>query len=112
MAKICDDCGVYVVKPDGRREYASFLEVSIGELYAFNLDPEEGVLYISTSRENVEILKRQIGEISEEGADLTLLRLLHDDDINYKFEGVKRIEPFPGIAEYSYLLELEDFTLV
>jgi len=64
----------------------------------YNFNPETGILQISMSSSDLEILLQQVGEIPESGMDLRLqLPLPFGVDGPAMFLNVKRIESIPGV---------------
>ena len=103
MPLIIDETGTYTMRPDGSKEYGglTYLEINGKKLYEFN----EGVLQISVSPNDLEVLLEQIGEIPAEGKDLTLPAPFGLTG-PARFKKVKKIESMPGLKEGEYLMQL------
>ncbi len=104
MALILDEKGIYTPRPDGRN-YGCTTREEINGQTLYNFNPESGILQISMSLGDLEILLRKVGKIPEDGKDIEIqLPLPFGVDGPARFQGVKRIESLPGIEEGRYML--------
>lgn len=103
MPVISDGTGTYTIRPDGTKEYGCMtcFEVNGKKLYDFN--QETGVLQVSMSPSDLEILLEQIGNIPEEGKDLVFPTPIGEPA---RFKSVKKIESIPGIKENDYMMKI------
>ncbi len=107
MGLISDRSGTYVPREDGTRDYGTMTSAKINGQELYNFDQEKGVLQISMSPEDLEILGKQIGEIPKTGKDL-ILPTPYGLDGHARFKGVKSIETMPDVKEGEYLMVLEE----
>lgn len=107
MGLITDGSGTYVPRPDGTRDYGTMTSAKINGQKLYNFNPETGVLQVSMSSEDLELLGQQIGEIPETGKDL-VLPIPYGIEGPARFKGVRSIEPMPEVKEGEYLITLEE----
>lgn len=98
MPLISDGTGTYTIKPDGTKEYGCTTSFKINGKKVFDFDQETGILKISISPNNLEVLISKIGEIPAEGMDINLPTSFGEIG---RFKGVKKLESIP---EKPYIL--------
>lgn len=91
----------YKIKRDGKFEYAYTTSFEIDGKKLYDFDPKTGVLRISMSPSDLEVLLEKIGEIPAGGKDFTLPAPISP----VSFRSVKRIEPIQE-QENEYLLKI------
>jgi len=105
MGLIMDGTGIYSIKDDGTKEYATPISAKINgeELYTF--DSEKGNLRISMSPKGVENLRQSLEGSLEKGICLEI-----PDPFGLggpaRFKGVKSIDSLPKPVDKDYLISI------
>jgi len=86
------------------KEYGVTTNFRINGKTLYDFDKVKGILQVSASSNDLEILLEQIGEIPKEGIDLALQTPI---GVPSTFEGVKKIESIPGLKEEEYIMKIE-----
>lgn len=104
MLLIDDGFGQYMLRPQGCR-YPRLTHFEINGETLYDFDQKTGVLQISASPSDLEILVEWLGPFPEMGKDLTVPcpfeGFLH-------FKGVKRLESMHGVKEGEYMMNLSE----
>jgi len=103
---VTDETGTYVLLPDGKRDYGRPTNLLIDGEAVYRFDEKTGVLQLSMSASDIEILVGEIGDLPEEGREIQLPAPPIVGTRPVVFKGVKKIESISKEEGDSYLLRI------